>query len=104
MKLNVSERLAVLELLPTSGSFLNLKLVREAREDLSFTEKETQKLEFVTDAATNTVRWVGDIEREFTFGPTIIGMVSEALAARDKKELLEFRHLSIYPKFITGEK
>lgn len=93
-----------MELLPVTGSFLNLKLVRETREELSFTEEEVKKLGFVTDPATNTVRWTGELEREFTFGPSIVGMVADSLAARDKKESLELRHLSIYPKFIPGEK
>lgn len=93
----------MLELLPTSGSFLHLKLVREAREELSFTDKETQKLQFTTSESTNTIKWVGNLEREFTFGPVITEMVVKALLALDKKEALEDRHFGVYQKFIPSQ-
>ena len=45
-KLTVLERLLALTLLPKEGSYTDLKLVREARENLSFTEEENKLLKF----------------------------------------------------------
>jgi len=44
--LTVLERLLALTLLPKEGSYTDLKLVREARENLSFTEEENKLLKF----------------------------------------------------------
>lgn len=49
MELNVLERLTLLSLLPKEGSFLNLKLLRVVKEDLSFTEEENRALQFRTE-------------------------------------------------------
>lgn len=46
MKFSVMERMLLLSLLPETGSFTNLKLLRKTREDLSFTEDENRKLHF----------------------------------------------------------
>lgn len=48
MELNVLERFGLLGILPKEGSFLNLKLVRLVREELSFTEAENKALQFRT--------------------------------------------------------
>ncbi len=46
MKLSVIERISVQGLLPDRGTYTNLKLLRVAREALSFTEKENKVLKF----------------------------------------------------------
>jgi hypothetical protein len=46
MKLNVIERLALLEVLPREGDFVTLKLVRKLRESLSFSEAEVKEINF----------------------------------------------------------
>jgi len=46
MKLTVLERLLLLNILPAEGSYTNLKLLREAKENLSFTEEENRELGF----------------------------------------------------------
>jgi len=49
MKLSVMERMTLLSMLPEKGSFTNLKLVRVARESLSFTDTEYKLLQFRTE-------------------------------------------------------
>jgi hypothetical protein len=44
--LNVLERFGLLGILPREGTFLNLKLLRVIREELSFTETENETLQF----------------------------------------------------------
>ncbi len=46
MELGVLERMTLLNILPKEGTFLNLKLVRVKREELSFTEEENRRLQF----------------------------------------------------------
>jgi len=44
MKLSVLERIMLLQVLPAEGSYSNLKLLREAKESLSFNEEENKAL------------------------------------------------------------
>ena len=46
MKLSVTERLTLSGMLPEKGSYTSLKLIRVAREALSFTEEEHKLLQF----------------------------------------------------------
>ena len=46
MKLEVYERLVLLNVVPQEGDFTTLKLVRKLREALSFSEKEIAEIEF----------------------------------------------------------
>jgi len=55
MKLNVLERLMLLNMLPAEGSYTNLKLLRVAKERLSFTEEENRDLNFTQEA--DRLRW-----------------------------------------------
>jgi len=44
MKLNMWERLKLLEILPSEGNRLNLKIMRKLRESLSFSEEELKQI------------------------------------------------------------
>lgn len=44
MKLNIWERLKLLEILPNEGNRLNLKIMRKLRESLSFSEEELKSI------------------------------------------------------------
>jgi hypothetical protein len=46
MKLSVLERITLQNILPAKGSYTNLKLLRVAREELSFTDAENKVLNF----------------------------------------------------------
>jgi len=46
MKLSVIERINLLSILPNEGTFATLKIIREMREKLSFTEVENTALNF----------------------------------------------------------
>ncbi len=46
MKLSVVERINLLNVLPVSGDYTSLKLLRKLRESLSFNEDELKELEF----------------------------------------------------------
>ena len=46
VELDVLERLTLSNVLPKEGTFLNLRLLRVVKEDLSFTEEENKALQF----------------------------------------------------------
>ena len=59
MELSVLERILLSSMLPAEGSFANLKLLRVARENLSFTEDENRLLGFKNNE-NGTVTWNQD--------------------------------------------
>jgi len=102
MELHITERLAVLSILPATGSFINLKLLREAREMLSFTDKEYKEFNLVEKD--DTLSWAlpegvsgfADIE----LGAVVTGMIRIELERLNTEEMLDDRYFTIYEKFM----
>ena len=99
VKLNVLERLLLVNLLPAEGTFSNLKLLRVTREEISFTEKENKKLGFIQEGG--NIQWSDTVEpKEIEFGEVIAKLVVNALKKLDKEEKLRDEHISLYEAFI----
>jgi len=107
MQLSVLERLLVQSLIPTTANFTNLKLIRKAREALSFTEEENKLLVFRHDgvgADTKTLWNDGVVgEREIDLGDTVFGLVVKELKKLDSENKLTSDHFSIYEKFVENK-
>ena len=102
MKLNVLERLIVLNLLPAEGSFANLKILRVVKEELSFDEKEHKALGFNQDGEHLTWRQDANVpDKDVKFGEIATQMVVKKLEEMDKKEELKNEHFSVYEKFMN---
>jgi len=99
MELSVVERLVLLNLLPQEGSYINLKLLRTAREELSFSDEEVRILNFVQDGG--QVKWdMGpDIMKDVTIGEVVTLMIVDLLKGLDKEGKLKNEHFSLFEKF-----
>lgn len=99
MKLTVLERLMALSILPAEGDFTTLKIVRELREQLSFSEEEHAKLQFVVDE--NGTKWKAEAaeEKEFLFPGKAFSLIADALNKLDENKQLTENHCSLYEKF-----
>ena len=105
MELNVMERLMCQGLLPQEMNFTNLKLVRKAREALSFTEEENRVLNFKTIGKNGEqIKWedgrVGEVEIEL--GEVVTTMIVDALKKLNDGNKLTENHFSLYKKFVRG--
>ena len=101
MKLSVHERLLLLNLLPATGDITSIKLLRKAKEDLSFNEKENKDLGFVQDG--EILRWnseKGNVEKDVTIGDIITELIKTELKKMNEEKKLTDQHISIYEKFI----
>ena len=100
MKFTVLERLLLLGLLPKEGSFTNLKLIRVAREKLSFTEEENKLLNFKQTG--DQLIWAEHVveETEIEIGEVVTKLAVAALKELDSKEKLTEGHISLYDKLI----
>lgn len=99
MVLTVKERLVLLNLLPAEGNLVTLRLVREAREALSFSEEENAVLQF--EQINDRLKWSDEApqEAEVELGQTVVGMIRERLVALDKQAQMRDEHLSLCDKF-----
>ena len=100
MKLNVLERLLVLNLLPAEGSYTNLKLMRKAKENLSFTEDENKLLNFKQDG--DSLRWADNVvpDKEIDIGEIVTQIIVKALKKLNDEAKLKLEHMSVYEKFV----
>jgi len=119
MKLNVLERLICNGLLPAEANFATLKLMRKAREALSFTDEQNEALNFedgVSPDGKPTSKWsqkaAKDIgEQDIKLGVTPTKAIIKALKDledQDNKEtgekgMLKPEHESLYEKFVEGD-
>ena len=102
MKLSVLDRLVVQGILPERTNYLNLKLLRIAREKLSFDDKETKELNLHQDG--EKVVWDSTVpEKDIDLGKVVTEMVAEGLKKLDADEELTNDHVAIYKKFVEGE-
>jgi len=108
MKLNVAERLQVLELLPQEGKYAALKALRKARETISLTPQEIKEINYVEAPAPAgrgvVITWDVDKEkvREIPFDEYITTVIRDVLVKMDKENKLNERTFSLYEKFVIN--
>jgi len=102
MKLDVAERIRLLGILPEKGNLLTLKIVRELRDDLSFSEKEHKDFKIV--AKMDRITWSDDAKKKAVkIGDQAKELVEKTLKDLDEKEELTLADIDLWDKFI-GEK
>jgi len=99
MELTVVERLILLNLLPKEGSFINLKLLRTARENLSFDEKEVKTLNFVQNGEQVSWDMSANVIKEVEVGETVTNLIVTELKKLDGEGKLKDEHFSLFEKF-----
>lgn len=103
MKLNVLERLLLLQILPGEGNLTTLRIVNDLSRELSFTEEEHEQLDIRVDEMTGRVLWEEDGSvKDVTFGPKATEIMRKRLEELDKQEKLRVEHLSLCDKFGVG--
>jgi len=106
MKLTVHERLMIGNILPQEGDFVTLKVLRNLKMDLSFSEAETKKWSIVS--SDGRVDWrlftdknkPIDQEAEIEVGVKAKDIIVKALAELNEKKKLREEHLTLYERFI----
>jgi hypothetical protein len=99
MKFEVSERIRLLAILPEKGNLLTLKIVRELREELSFSEDEHKAMKITVQG--DRIKWddkakaknvkVGDQGKE---------LIEKVLRELNEKDELTLPDLDLWAKFI----
>lgn len=100
MKMDVAERLVTLSILPKEGNFTTLKILRELRMNLGFTEEELKDWRIVSDLEAGTVNWETNGEAEIPIGEKATDIIIESLRKLDGELKLEEHMFDIYERFI----
>lgn len=100
MELSVPDRMGLLTILPAQGDITTLRIVRELREALSFSEAEHKELGLVVEG--DSVRWDGlnHIDKDIEIGPKATAIITEALVARNAAKALADSHLPLWDMFV----
>jgi len=101
MKLNLMERITILQILPKEGSFATLKITRELQDKLGMSENEYK--EFGIEELNGQIKWneKGKEEREIEIGEKAMDIISEELKNLDKDKKLNPNQISLYEKFVV---
>jgi len=109
MKLNIQERIVLLQVLPAEGDFVTLKVLRDLRAVLGFSEEDHKKFKIETitdDEGKASITWdfkVGAKETEVEMGDKAVEIVKESLKKLDEEKKLQPQHFSVYEKFIQDK-
>lgn len=97
MKFNVKDRIVLLNVLPAEGQLTTIRLLRELREALSFTEVEHVEYKMREDEG--RIFWDSDGEKDVPVGPKALAIILDAFDALDKSGKFKDEMLDTYEKF-----
>lgn len=109
LKLNILERISLLNVLPHEGSIITLRIMRELQSKLSFTEEELKKYKMKNTQSPDgrtTITWDEDFslkETDIEIGEAATGIIVNELKKLDSQNRLRMEMLSLYEKFVEGK-
>jgi len=99
MKLTVNDRIILLGIIPLQGDFTTLKIIRDMREGLSFTEEDHKILKFRHDEG--MTYWEEGLEdKEVNFGEKATDIIVDAFKKLNEQKKLRIEHMELYEQFI----
>ena len=102
MKLNVSERMGLLSLLPTEGSYTTLRVLNDLRAELSFSEKELKDSNIRERDGQTSWSLNGTAPKEVAVGEVGRGLIVTALKGADEAQSLTSLTFPLYERFIVN--
>jgi hypothetical protein len=100
IELTVAERLWLSNILPREGDITSLRILRDFREDLSFSEEENERMKVI--AVAGNVQWdaAKATPKILSLGRKAWSMAKEKLIELEKQHKLNVDCLSLYEKFV----
>lgn len=97
--LSVKQRLVLLGILPPEGNLTTIRIVRELREGLSFSEAEHSDLQMVQEG--EQIRWEQGAtpDKKLDIGPKAVEVVRDALKKLDDEKKLRDDHIELCDLF-----
>jgi hypothetical protein len=101
MKLNVLERLLLLQILPAEGDFVTLKIIKGLKESVALSEGDFKEFDIKQESEQVLWNQKGNEERAINIGEKATDVIVEALKKLDNEKKLLETHVSLYEKFIN---
>jgi predicted transcriptional regulator len=107
MKLNITERISLFDLLPKEGHFADLITLRKAREIFALTEQEIIDLQYREEETQNGRMAYFDVnkaaeEKDLPVDEWTTRTIQKALAKIEKDGKLSEKLMSLYMKFVIN--
>jgi hypothetical protein len=109
MKLEIHERLALMELFPLESDYAGWKEIRIARENISLTPEEELFIELRTVELPNggkQLHWntqkALDAVKDIPLSEYITGLFRKKLSELEKKQKLNEKYFSLFEKFVVS--
>jgi len=105
MELAVVDRFLLLGILPPEGDITTLRIVRDLRRDLGFSEEELEAFKIKLHKDTGQVQWdvTTATSKEVPVGPKAHSLIAEALKKLSKEKKLRADHLDLYDRFVEED-
>lgn len=103
VKLNVLERLSVLQILPQESDFATLKIVRGLQEQVGLAEEEYKEYEIKLENGSYSWNEKGRVEKEFELGEVSANIIKDQLKEINKAKKVTGRIMTLYEKFMINE-
>ena len=105
MKLKVGERLLILNLLPTQGDMVTLRVVKDAVEALSLKTDEMKSVDLKTIESPdgkNQLKWDTSKDEgvDIELSKAAIGIAREKLKEMNDQKKLQFQHMDLYERIV----
>jgi hypothetical protein len=104
MKLTILERLMLLGILPKESNIISLRIIADLRKELSFSEEEIKDAKIIGSGMNVTWDSTKDPVKDIEIGPAAFVIISDSLKGLDKTNKLTEQHISVYERFVEGEK
>ena len=98
MKLSVLERIILLQVLPTEGTYITFQILISLKKSLSFTEKEIK--EFGISEKEGRVTWGKTEDKEIEIGEKATEIIVGSFKKLDKDGKINEQNINLYEKFI----
>jgi len=100
MILTVDERLTLLGILPEKRNTADMRILRDLRMNLSYTEEERKRWGIVANQETLRIHWEENGEAEIPIGEIATSIVVDVLRKLDEQDDITEKILFVYEKFI----
>ena len=100
-KLSITDRIHLLNMLPQENNAVTLRIIRDLKKKLSFSEWEIKEYEMTMDGT--RVKWSEEKAKpkEVEFGDTALELIKKELEKLDKEMKLHDTQLEVYDKFMV---
>ena len=101
MKLSVSERLHLLNLipmLPKEGDYTTLRIIRDLQNDTSFSEAEFKETNLRLEEG--LFKWDKNVDKDVPIGEKATEMIVDTFKKLDEQKKLAMQFIDLYERFI----